>query len=179
MLFVAYKYGRFIVFFINIYGRKNISLNGKDILKKIQHGNRLKIFTVLSIWLPNAIKKKPKPKKVFFQLSMNEQFTICVHLSVIDCILGCGERNGNKYFLVKFRGERQNSIIDWETAKNYSLDVMEFFGSRLVWSSIDSAIDPEMGIVFQDEDAEGVANERPSTSGTQKPTPPNNIEYDD
>lgn len=96
---------------------------------------------------------------------------------VIDCILGCGKRDGNKYFLVKFRGERQNAIIDWETAKQYSLEVMEFFGSRLIWSSIDDVVDPEMGNDFNKDD-EG-ANDEPSTSGTQKPIPPNEIEYDD
>lgn len=57
----------------------------------------------------------------------------------IDQILGCGQRNGAKFVLVRFKGEKGNQIIDWDTAKNYSIDVMEFLASRSVWPPITNA----------------------------------------
>lgn len=105
--------------------------------------------------------------------------------SVIDQIIGCGERNGKKYFLVRFRGDRQNEFIDWDNAKQYSVDVMEYFGSRLVWNSIETIIDPEnddnLSNLDHDEnniDADRNQKEEPSTS-SQKNQLPNEIEYDD
>ncbi|XP_055308972.1 chromobox protein homolog hpl-1-like [Sitodiplosis mosellana] len=76
--------------------------------------------------------------------------------------------------------ERQNEIIDWEAAKNFSVEVMEFFGSRLVWKSLDEMLDPET----VDDNTGTNENDQPSTSNssTRQPTitpPPNEIEYDD
>lgn len=96
----------------------------------------------------------------------------------IDQIIGCGERHRKKYFLVRYRGENENKIIDWEKAKQYSLEVMEFFGRRLVWSSIENIIDPENVDEFN-EDTDNEQNKDvqiPPT--TQKNNPPNEIEYE-
>lgn len=59
----------------------------------------------------------------------------------IDQIIGCGQRNGQRFFLVRFKNGTENEVIDWEIAKLYSLQVMEFFGSRLVWAPLQ--VDPE------------------------------------
>lgn len=88
-------------------------------------------------------------------------------ISVIDQIIGCGERHGQKHFLVRFKGENQNEIIDWETAKQYSLEVMEYFGSRLVWKSIDVIVDPE-----NDDKINEYSEPSPSTSKTNEPENP-------
>lgn len=73
-------------------------------------------------------------------------------------------------------------MIDWETAKQYSLDVMEFFGSRLVWKSIDTVVDPENDDNLYNEPTFDQERERPSTSQINHPTRqeplPNDIEYD-
>lgn len=81
----------------------------------------------------------------------------CIWIA-IDAIIGCGQRNGKKYFLVRYKGDRKNDIIDWETAKRYSLEVMEYFGSRLVWSALDN-------IIGDDELAD--VGENPGTDRTQ------------
>lgn len=82
--------------------------------------------------------------------------------------MGCGERNGQKYFLVRFKGGKNSEIVDWETAKQYSVDVMEFFGSRLVWKSMDEILDPEHGDNLNPEHDDNVQNQpdlnEPSTS---------------
>lgn len=115
---------------------------------------------------------------------MNIQFPIYLFAiflcSVIDQIIGCGLRDGKKYFLVRYRGEQQSQIIDWDTAKLHSLEVMEFFGSRLVWGPIDRIIDPEIVDEFNDH-----TDDQPSTSGinnqnqTSTSVDPNEIEYAD
>lgn len=78
--------------------------------------------------------------------------------------------------MVRFKGENKNEIIDWETAKNYSTDVMEFFGSRTIWTDMNHIMDPELD-VHEDEDA---TNEEsvPSTSQQIEDCPPNEIEYE-
>lgn len=86
---------------------------------------------------------------------------------MLDQIIGCGQRNGNKFFLVRFKGQDETEIIDWETAKQYSIDVMEFFGSRIVWSEMQNIIDPDMHGDLQDTAEQDVADEHaimPSTS---------------
>lgn len=98
----------------------------------------------------------------------------------IDQIIGCGQRDNAKYFLVRFKNAPQNELIDWETAKEYSLQVMEYFGSRLVWDSVQDIINPEDDgdlIDQQDDDDE----ERPNasvSSSSAAPNPPNDIEYE-
>lgn len=80
----------------------------------------------------------------------------------IDQIIGCGQRNGQRFFLVRFKNGTENEVIDWETAKLYSLQVMEFFGSRLVWAPLQ--VDPEQD---QNESSQREANQIdpiPSTS---------------
>lgn len=102
----------------------------------------------------------------------------CIFLSEIDHVIGCGQRNGMKYFLVRFKGAQQNEIIDWNAAKEFAVQVMEFFGSRLKWSSLDNIID--------DSVVESVPNDQhqidernrdiaPSTSLLDNPI--HNIEY--
>lgn len=56
----------------------------------------------------------------------------------MDHIIGCGEKNGMKYFLVRFKGSHENEVIDWNAAKEFAVQVMEYFGSRLKWSSLDN-----------------------------------------
>lgn len=100
---------------------------------------------------------------------------------VIDQIIGCGMRNGKKYFLVRFKGERQNEIIDWEAAKKYSVEVMEYFGSRLVWAPIENVIDPERGDNLN-ENADENQNENDTENMTftsKSNNLPNEIEYAD
>lgn len=108
---------------------------------------------------------------------------------VIDQIIGCGERSGKKYFLVRFKGERENVLIEWEEAKKYAVEVMEFFGKRLVWQSVDAVIDPEnvnvdtVGINDldqRDQPSTSRANQPDgSTSPVNKIHAPNDIEYAD
>ncbi|XP_031639972.1 chromobox protein homolog 1-like [Contarinia nasturtii] len=116
----------------------------------------------------------------------------------LDQIIGCGQRNGKKYFLVRFKHAKENELIDWDTAKQYSLDVMEYFGSRLVWNSVENLIDPDVDDHLMDENEvppsshtnnsqlnlqtdiakEGTSGEA-STSGQSNNTfPPNDIEYE-
>lgn len=86
-------------------------------------------------------------------------FVFCFSFSLaIDHVIGCGQRNGQKYFLVRFRGQNQNEIIDWETAKEHAIEVMEFFGSRTIWTDVNNIIDPEICL---DENS---GHEMPSTS---------------
>lgn len=90
-------------------------------------------------------------------------------------------RNGSKYFLVRFKNATQNELIDWDTAKKYSQQVMEYFGSRLVWTSVENVIDPENDYIDQQNDADDERSNRnssnqPSTSTAHNP--PNDIEYD-
>lgn len=64
----------------------------------------------------------------------------------IDHIIGCGQRLGMKYFLVRFKGAQENEIIDWNAAKEFAVQVMEFFGSRLKWSSLDEIVDEDVDV---------------------------------
>lgn len=103
------------------------------------------------------------------------------HFLVLDHIIGCGERNGRKYFLVRFKGASQNELIDWEAAKAYSLQVMEYFGSRLVWSSIENIIDPENddNVDYDDDLDDDHDKQMASTSEQSRQNPlPNEIEYE-
>lgn len=88
---------------------------------------------------------------------------------MLDYIIGCGQRNGQRYFLVRFIGENKNEIIDWESAKEYAVSVMEFFGARTIWTEVKNIIDPEMCEGFQENiTRESLADKRdenePSTS---------------
>ncbi|XP_031624988.1 chromobox protein homolog 1-like [Contarinia nasturtii] len=96
---------------------------------------------------------------------------------VLDHILGCGQRNGKKYFLVRFKNENENRLIDWETAKKYSTNVMEYFGSRLAWTSVENIIDPH---VDDEVDHDDESFQLPSKSKTMPSTSnaPNDIEYE-
>lgn len=99
----------------------------------------------------------------------------------IEQIFGCGQQNNTRYFLVKFKGEEEKTFIDWDTAKNYSVDVMEYFGSRLVWQ-------PRYELMNSDDDqtpsdADSEASSDHERNGNQNPieeleNAPNDIEYD-
>lgn len=96
----------------------------------------------------------------------------------IDQIIGCGQRNGLRYFLVRFKNSTENDLIDWEAAKEYSLQVMEYFGSRLVWTSVHDIIDPECLADQQEAGEPNEAQASTSTAATLPPSnPPNDIEY--
>lgn len=108
----------------------------------------------------------------------------------IDQIIGCGQRNGAKYFLVRYKNATQNELLDWESAKEYSLQVMQYFGSRLVWDPVRNIIDPESdgNLIEQLDQNEAQSNtvpldEQPSTSTANTsrsdyPAALNDIEYD-
>lgn len=86
---------------------------------------------------------------------------------VLDQIIGCGQRNGNKFFLVRFRNSHCNEIIDWETAKTYSVQVMEFFGSRTVWTQMKNIIDSDL---YNDQE-NAVQQTATNTANTTDATP--------
>lgn len=79
----------------------------------------------------------------------------------------------------------ENEIIDWENAKKYSLQVMEYFGSRLVWNQMQDIIDPNTDVHLTDQqvgddDSEPIASTSSHSSVANKPPPPpNDIEYED
>lgn len=100
---------------------------------------------------------------------------------VIDQTIGCGQRNGNRYFLVRFKNATENEIIDWDTAKKYSLQVMEYFGSKLVWNPIQDIEDPETDSNDQSSNTDPVASTSSQSSAANRASrpPPNDIEYDD
>lgn len=132
-------------------------------------------------------EKQVQIEKGSFRMQLNFDFFIYnvnIFCSELDQIIGCGLRNGTKYFLVRFKGEAENQIIDWETAKQYSVKVMEYFGARLVWSPIGTIIDPERDEddLIDDrnennENTEQNPNDQPSTS--QPHNIPNEMEYAD
>lgn len=99
----------------------------------------------------------------------------------IDQIIGCGKRNGKKYFLVRFKGSAENELIDWDEAKKYSLAVMEFFGARLAWSAIDSTGDSDRDDDQDDENEGNNAKRKKNNEDLSRPStstrPPNEIEY--
>lgn len=104
---------------------------------------------------------------------------------MLDQIIGCGQRRGNKYFLVRFKGQDNNEIIDWEMAKQYSNEFMEFFGSRTVWTEMKNIIVPDMYDNLQESSDEEIQADvrlnRPSTSqpsSSQLDTCPNEIEFE-
>lgn len=80
---------------------------------------------------------------------------------------------------MRFKGEDKNEIIDWETAKGYAVQVMEFFGARTVWTNMNNIIDPEALDEFQvnagQERGIGATENTPSTS--QLDNCPNDIEF--
>lgn len=81
----------------------------------------------------------------------------------------------------RFKNATQNELIDWDTAKKYSQQIMEYFVSRLVWTSVENVIDPENDFIDQQNDADDERSNRnspnlPSTSTAHNP--PNDIEYD-
>lgn len=65
-------------------------------------------------------------------------------------VFGCSEREGVKYFLVKFKGAVEKQIIDWEIAKEQPLIFMEYFASRLTWPPTHECMDPNDKIVDDD-----------------------------
>lgn len=99
---------------------------------------------------------------------------------VIDQIIGCGQRNGDRYFLVRFKNATENEIIDWDTAKKFSLQVMEYFGSKLVWNPIQDIEDAETGLTDQNSNADPIASTSSQSSAPNKAPrpPPNDIEYE-
>lgn len=104
----------------------------------------------------------------------------------IDQIIGCGQRYGQRYFLVRFKNATENEVIDWSTAKKYSLQVMEYSGSRLVWNPIRDIIDSNTDDSLndqQDDDARSIPgpSSQSSTSNNRPPPSrlPNDIEYED
>lgn len=87
----------------------------------------------------------------------------------MDQVIGCGQRHGNKFFLVRFIGESKNEIIDWETAKEYSIDIMEFFASRTVWTEMRNIIDPDINDELpENEEYDGEAAGNMSTPSTSQ-----------
>lgn len=72
----------------------------------------------------------------------------------------------------------QKSIIDWETAKQYSLEVMQFFGARTVWTQLRNII------ALDEELQENPANETDAAQPLNAPSTsqldecPNEIEYE-
>lgn len=98
----------------------------------------------------------------------------------LDQIIGCGTRNGKRYFLVRFKQSKDNEIIDWEAAKPYSAQVMEYFGSRLVWRAIDNILDSD-----HDDDQpvietrnQNISEDANRASTSRLDDAPNNIEYE-
>lgn len=86
-----------------------------------------------------------------------------------------------KYFLVRFKGSQQNEIIDWNAAKEYAVQVMEFFGSRLKWSSLDNVVDETVEEVEPDGQQEIPDNVR-NESADDRPAnlldnPIHDVEY--
>lgn len=102
---------------------------------------------------------------------------------VLDQIIGCGVRHGNKYFLVRFKGQDRDEIIDWDAAKQYSDEVMEFFGSRTVWTKMSNIIDPDVCDDLGENDEQETETDehlsRPSTSQLhQLDNCPNEINFE-
>lgn len=95
-------------------------------------------------------------------------------------VFGCGQRNGIKFFLIQFKGENVKRIIDWETAKAYFVDIMEYFGSRLAWPPMHELIDPNddnedySSDDAVDEPRKNITEARPGTSASHAP---NDIEW--
>lgn len=84
---------------------------------------------------------------------------------------------------MRFKGQDENEIIDWETAKQYSIEVMEYFGSRTVWTQMRNIIDPDLCDDLQENaDQEEASDERldmPSTSQLRELDEcPNDIVYE-
>lgn len=73
-------------------------------------------------------------------------------------VFGCTEREGVKYFLVKFKGEDEKRIIDWQTAKEQPLVFMEYFASRLTWPPLHECLDPN-DTVADDNNIQEQAND--------------------
>lgn len=94
----------------------------------------------------------------------------------IDHIIGCGQRRGRKYFLVRFKHSQQNEVIDWDAAKNYSVQVMEFFGSRLKWASMDN-IDDSDNEMQDDQQTENDEANLNNTSNNLLDNAPNDIQF--
>lgn len=107
---------------------------------------------------------------------------LSIIIIVLDQIIGCGEHRGQKYFLVRFRGQDKTEMINWEAAKQYSVDVMEFFGSRAVWTDLRNIVNPDVDDDSEDDAAEETADgnvNRPSTSQiAQLDEYPNEIEFE-
>lgn len=84
---------------------------------------------------------------------------------------------------MRFQNDDKNQILDWESAKEYAVDIMEFFGSRTVWTEMRNIINPDENDDFpgnSDDDDEADDNARPSTSQiNQLDALPNDIEYEE
>lgn len=90
---------------------------------------------------------------------------------------GCGDQNGTKYFLVQFKGEKEKTFIDWDTAKSYSEDVMEYLGRRMVWMPIPEVIGGNNDIIPSDSDSDE-EDASPNQNRIDELDAPNDIEYD-
>lgn len=100
------------------------------------------------------------------------------HVSTeIEEVFGCAQRGKVKYFLVKYKGMQEKTIIDWETAKNQPLIFIEFFGARLTWPPISELIDPNDSILndAEDDDEENVNHD---PNGGSSGDEPNDIHWD-
>lgn len=103
--------------------------------------------------------------------------SIQFYFPVIDHIIGCGQRNGIKYFLVRFKGATANEIIDWNEAKNYAVDVMEYFGSRLQWSTLDDDDNVDDTEDDQQQNQDHVASAIDNASASLLDNPINAIDF--
>lgn len=70
----------------------------------------------------------------------------------IEEVIGCAQRGNVKYFLEKYKGMQEKTIIDWETAKNQPLIFIEFFGERLTWPPMLELIGPNDSTLNNAED---------------------------
>lgn len=83
-----------------------------------------------------------------------------------------------KYFLVRFKGAQDNEIIDWNAAKEFAVQVMEFFGSRLKWSSLDDIADDNANVdVGSTDDQQTNDSEPNAASSSLLDNPINDIQF--
>lgn len=94
----------------------------------------------------------------------------------IEAVFGCAERGKTKYFLVKFKGENEKKIIDWEMAKKYPLIFMEYFGDRLTWPPLHEIISSSDNEDDADPDQDDTTPQQSHES--EKQAEPNDIEWD-
>lgn len=81
-----------------------------------------------------------------------------------------------KYFLVRFKGATENEIVDWDSAEEFAVQVMEFFGSRLKWTSLDNIVDDtEDDLNDQQQNNDNMPN--PPGTSSLLDNPINDIEF--